>query len=163
MVCLVAVCRSNGRRQGATAYLQAREEGEAEQFELAIRRIQARRREKREERERQKQSVRSQRTVVVGVPPSGGPPSNNQSRYVVFGATLPLVEEVPALATEDEANVSDGSQEDGHDCIICLDSLTNGEGVESLLCGHVFHTPCISTWFDEGGQGRLCPLCRHPS
>ena len=176
--------------EGAAAYLRAQEEADAEQFELAIRRIQARRREKREERERRRESTRSRSERLGGVPPPNpyiyavGVRENDllEDTHSIVGAEA--VSEVNVtrgelfdlnVTTESAAGdtvstTSEGSQGDGHDCIICLDSLANGEGVESLLCGHVFHSPCINAWFDEcdglqlhGGQGRLCPLCRHPS
>ena len=57
------------------------------------------------------------------------------------------------------------SNEDGVPiCIICLDLLMvtgSSEGDrEAIRCGHVFHSPCIRQWFEEGGQGHLCPICR---
>jgi hypothetical protein len=48
-------------------------------------------------------------------------------------------------------------------CIICLDDLNGSNDMnerEALFCGHVFHTECIQMWFESGGQGKLCPICR---
>jgi hypothetical protein len=48
-------------------------------------------------------------------------------------------------------------------CIVCLDLLDVAglpEKRQALRCGHVFHTDCIQQWFDEGGQGCVCPICR---
>ena len=48
-------------------------------------------------------------------------------------------------------------------CIICLEDLNGSNDMnerEALFCGHVFHTECIQMWFESGGQGKLCPICR---
>eukprot|EP00946_MAST-07B_sp_MAST-7B-sp1_P004296 g4296.t1 len=165
--------------EGATAYLRSREEEEAEEFELAIRRIQERRREKREKRQRQIESRRNQSHPVLVLESRRATPAiqtaseekanadaqvlQNQSRYVVQGG--PGTE--AALRAEEVSNVEEdvtsSDPEDDASCIICLDSLSQGGNVEALVCGHVFHSDCILQWFEEGGQGRLCPLCRHPS
>jgi hypothetical protein len=50
-------------------------------------------------------------------------------------------------------------------CIICMDDFVKEAEVDekmkiaTLLCGHQFHTSCISTWIIQ--QGR-CPVCREP-
>lgn len=67
-----------------------------------------------------------------------------------------------ALATRKEEEMP--ANEDGVPiCIVCLDLLNVGgdpEERQALQCGHVFHSNCIQQWFDEGGQGKLCPICR---
>ena len=44
-------------------------------------------------------------------------------------------------------------------CSICIDEFEEGEKIRLLpLCGHAFHTECISPWLTER-QG-CCPLCK---
>lgn len=42
-------------------------------------------------------------------------------------------------------------------CSICQDSTNSG--LAAMLCGHVFHHECISTWFIKKKKSR-CPLCQ---
>lgn len=42
-------------------------------------------------------------------------------------------------------------------CVICLESLQEGEMVRTMLCRHVFHQSCIDPWI-EGNSN--CPVCR---
>ena len=165
--------------EGATQYLQAREEQAAEEFELAIRRIQERRREKRELRLAQAREMREEHhlwdtrrqiksdqgvqaaslQVDDGVNEGDMAKEGNCDSHDIHGLSLYAVPDTIVKVSEAE----DAILEDSNDYIICLDELTLGEGVEALACGHVFHSDCINQWFEEGGQGRLCPLCRHPS
>ena len=46
-----------------------------------------------------------------------------------------------------------------HDCAICLDCKKRAN-FKRLPCGHLFHGPCIQTWFHKSN---LCPLCRTPA
>ncbi len=42
-------------------------------------------------------------------------------------------------------------------CVICSHSFP----VQELTCGHIFHGPCIDTWFARQGNGNhTCPVCR---
>ena len=41
-------------------------------------------------------------------------------------------------------------------CYICLEKNTK-DHVTTLVCGHVYHTSCISNWFPEN---ITCPTCR---
>lgn len=42
------------------------------------------------------------------------------------------------------------------DCIICSEAL-EAEGASLTRCGHVFHTHCLSRWFEHQP---VCPLCK---
>lgn len=42
-------------------------------------------------------------------------------------------------------------------CAICLESLVTGSKVACLACNHIFHGPCIATWFERSYR---CPLCQ---
>ena len=47
-------------------------------------------------------------------------------------------------------------------CFICQDDL-GSDPVMALLCGHVFHTECISTYASTKGlpiERIKCPTCR---
>lgn len=178
------------------AYLRELEVKEAEQFELAIQRIQARRRAMREQRQQQQarrlQNVQRRRvSEEISLPRRDTESSHNRyvnaaslgSEHEVIhsSSNLSAGQESSAayvfgevggkLSEHKEENNFDHSSDTGQvevgggdmECIICLEMLIVGGSVEALACGHVFHSDCISQWFEEGGQGRLCPLCRQPS
>ena len=44
------------------------------------------------------------------------------------------------------------------ECPICYESL-DASPVRSTLCGHVFHTTCLSMWLMTR---HTCPMCREP-
>ena len=48
------------------------------------------------------------------------------------------------------------NSEDGQ-CVICLNSMTNGQPLDALWCGHLFHQTCIQRIRDQHGP---CPICR---
>ncbi|PWZ09356.1 RING-H2 finger protein ATL40 [Zea mays] len=51
-----------------------------------------------------------------------------------------------------------GPADDGAECTICLGAVQEGELVRALpACGHVFHVPCVDTWFASSSS---CPVCR---
>mmetsp|Transcript_1070 Transcript_1070/g.2384 ORF Transcript_1070/g.2384 Transcript_1070/m.2384 type:complete len:449 (+) Transcript_1070:1918-3264(+) len=43
------------------------------------------------------------------------------------------------------------------ECVICLESFKEGEGVKRVACGHCFHLRCIRQWFKVDVR---CPTCR---
>ncbi|KAK1433796.1 hypothetical protein QVD17_10713 [Tagetes erecta] len=45
-------------------------------------------------------------------------------------------------------------------CVVCLNSLNDGEHVRKLECKHVFHKECFDGWLDH--MNFNCPLCRLP-
>jgi hypothetical protein len=47
-------------------------------------------------------------------------------------------------------------------CAVCFDPLLPTDEKRTLNCSHVFHTPCIATWFNQGRSQSRCPLCRAP-
>ncbi|WJZ82236.1 hypothetical protein VitviT2T_002010 [Vitis vinifera] len=45
------------------------------------------------------------------------------------------------------------------ECSICLDAFADGDEIIILLvCTHIYHTHCITSWFTSHSH---CPLCRH--
>jgi hypothetical protein len=54
---------------------------------------------------------------------------------------------------------------DDAECTICLEPLVE-DVVKFHACGHMFHTMCVLSWFDqsaprEGKKRGTCPNCRH--
>ena len=54
-------------------------------------------------------------------------------------------------------------------CLICSEILTSSSKTSSTLCGHVFHTNCISKWLQierprpkSREIKKTCPKCRSP-
>ncbi|XP_059445718.1 E3 ubiquitin-protein ligase MPSR1-like [Corylus avellana] len=48
--------------------------------------------------------------------------------------------------------------EDGGECVICLDELEVGGVAKEMPCKHRFHTNCIEKWLGIHGS---CPVCRY--
>ena len=51
----------------------------------------------------------------------------------------------------------------GGNCSLCLQSVSRGQVVRRLRCGHSFHLSCIDRWLIFGQRNhavRCCPLCR---
>ncbi|KAG9194144.1 hypothetical protein G6011_04179 [Alternaria panax] len=51
------------------------------------------------------------------------------------------------------------------ECTICLEPLSD-DVVKFQACGHMFHTVCVQSWFDQsaprtGHKRGTCPNCRH--
>lgn len=44
-----------------------------------------------------------------------------------------------------------------HTCSICLAGTKMGDRCYELICGHIFHKPCLDPWFKSSRQ---CPNCR---
>lgn len=38
----------------------------------------------------------------------------------------------------------------GENCVICKDSLCNGQPLFSTNCGHVYHQDCLNSWTKSG-------------
>jgi hypothetical protein len=45
-----------------------------------------------------------------------------------------------------------------NNCLICLKTFQENQGVRNLSCEHVFHKKCVDQWFRSGHQ--TCPTCR---
>ena len=44
-----------------------------------------------------------------------------------------------------------------NECSICVDELEEGEAVNILCCGHIYHPACIHSWLTTGKN--TCPMC----
>ncbi|KAH7260645.1 uncharacterized protein BKA55DRAFT_268106 [Fusarium redolens] len=42
-------------------------------------------------------------------------------------------------------------------CAICLEAIADSDIVRRLLCGHIFHSGCITLWYLR--RHYACPLC----
>lgn len=42
-------------------------------------------------------------------------------------------------------------------CCICLDGYSRGDLMSELVCGHRYHSKCITTWLEQEAN---CPYCR---
>ena len=43
-----------------------------------------------------------------------------------------------------------------YECLICLDEFNQGQTLTVIKCGHLYHTPCLNSWFLKK---KTCPLC----
>jgi hypothetical protein len=43
-------------------------------------------------------------------------------------------------------------------CAVCVEEYSDGDELIGLVCGHVYHDPCIREWLLKHKE---CPLCRH--
>ena len=48
------------------------------------------------------------------------------------------------------------SDEESHECSICLSDMNETDGCRMDDCGHTFHTLCLVEWFS---YRKTCPLC----
>ena len=46
------------------------------------------------------------------------------------------------------------------ECAICLEIFGSDKPVSAALCGHVFHSECLSNSLISGSNGSKCPICR---
>ena len=53
----------------------------------------------------------------------------------------------------------DGTDDEGHTCVICQDEFTAGEGLTTMPCTHTFHSACLHPWL---AMHNTCPTCRVP-
>jgi hypothetical protein len=44
-----------------------------------------------------------------------------------------------------------------NECVICRSPITNGDILDMLVCGHLFHKDCIIQWLSPV---KGCPLCK---
>ena len=44
----------------------------------------------------------------------------------------------------------------GYECLICLDEFNQGQQIIMIKCGHLYHKPCLDSWFLKK---KTCPLC----
>jgi hypothetical protein len=53
------------------------------------------------------------------------------------------------------------SDDDSHECSMCMEAYTPSDQVKVLRCKHFFHSACIDQWFIVGQQSqtRSCPIC----
>ena len=66
----------------------------------------------------------------------------------------------PPAAAANACSSSLGSDE-AESCAVCTDDLARGDRVRRLLCGHIFHAPCIGEWLTRNAWP-TCPLWRVP-
>ncbi|KAL8518695.1 hypothetical protein ACS0TY_009879 [Phlomoides rotata] len=52
----------------------------------------------------------------------------------------------------------EGGENDGDQCVICLEEWEAGEKVKKMPCNHRFHGECIVKWLKIHGS---CPVCRY--
>ena len=45
------------------------------------------------------------------------------------------------------------------ECSICLEEIH--ENLQKTICGHFFHSLCLSKWYSSSQNSITCPLCRH--
>ena len=53
-------------------------------------------------------------------------------------------------------------REDAGDCAICLEPMRFRQHGLKLVCGHRFHSKCVTAWLAQDTR-RRCPTCRTPS
>jgi hypothetical protein len=55
-------------------------------------------------------------------------------------------------------NIAENGESDIEQCMVCLESLSEGELLRQLPCQHSFHVSCIDPWLLE--RSGECPVCR---
>jgi hypothetical protein len=44
-------------------------------------------------------------------------------------------------------------------CIICLETFKEDSLISTMLCGHMYHGPCLYKWLTTLGKRKACPCC----
>ena len=57
-----------------------------------------------------------------------------------------------------ERNDPPSAEEEDIKCSICFDT-ENDSNIETLECGHTFHSNCVGVWLEKKNY---CPMCRAP-
>lgn len=69
------------------------------------------------------------------------------------------IEEKPCVGNQESKNDIYKISSSANVCSICIEDFEIGEKLRLLpLCGHVFHTECITPWLTE--RSGSCPLCK---
>jgi hypothetical protein len=88
-----------------------------------------------------------------------------QKRYVAYARRLRiLAQESKKVAEADRVVVEAEEEEEGGTCAVCLSLAAFGQKWQIPVCGHVFHSDCLSqcaqTDVDGRQLGLKCPKCR---
>ena len=66
----------------------------------------------------------------------------------IFSKTIPKNKDIDEYIVEKKLI--------GYECLICLDEFNQGQQLTVIKCGHLYHTPCLNSWFLKK---KTCPLC----
>lgn len=58
---------------------------------------------------------------------------------------------------EDQGGGHGREQGEAGPCAVCMTEMVNGEWVQVLPCGHLFHQGCVGPWLRKS---TTCPMCR---
>ena len=87
--------------------------------------------------------------VVVAVP--------GNASTMTASEEIELAETEPSASEAGPSGTSEAGPSTMTECVICLGELGEDGPTERLVCGHQFHSACISEWLDKDGR---CPTCR---
>ncbi|CAH8360235.1 unnamed protein product [Eruca vesicaria subsp. sativa] len=66
--------------------------------------------------------------------------------------------EIQTAASDLESEMAIQTTKDEYEeCTICMDMISEGQDMNSLQCGHIYHHECITNWVKINES---CPLCR---
>ncbi|CAH8391789.1 unnamed protein product [Eruca vesicaria subsp. sativa] len=66
--------------------------------------------------------------------------------------------EIQTAASDLESEMTIQTTKDEYEeCTICMDIISEGQDMNSLQCGHIYHHECITNWVKINES---CPLCR---
>ncbi len=71
-----------------------------------------------------------------------------------MGTNLPSRKQLETISIN---SITSENVEDEQQCIVCMETFTEGEKVRQLQCGHKYHQDCIFKWFESRNT---CPICR---
>ncbi|CAA0836356.1 RING/U-box superfamily protein [Striga hermonthica] len=78
-------------------------------------------------------------------------------RFIDTGAVVDDIELGSGVSEEALSRGLKRKRGSGEMCVVCQDSLGDGEQVAGLGCGHDYHVDCIKQWLREKN---VCPLCK---
>lgn len=79
------------------------------------------------------------------------------SVFAVPGTTAEVISHATATLTQQATGVKDPGGQAEPSCVVCCESIEEGDNVRVLPCLHRFHIGCVDQWLV---RSRTCPVCK---
>jgi len=79
------------------------------------------------------------------------------STFAVPGTTAEVIFHATATLTQQAVGVNDPECPADTSCVVCCETIEEGDNVRVLPCLHRFHVSCVDKWLV---RSRTCPVCK---